>query len=110
MAGKIHARFAPIEEAHILQALAEIDRHGVPPAQRSHNWLLLFNGKSYPPKYVLRLASRFAPMEELVPSTFYGGDQTNDVFRVFGFEIVTTPSWAAELQSRSSGPGGTTVR
>ena len=96
----MHARFAPIAEEHVLRALAEIDRHGVPSAQRSHNWLLLFGGKSYPPKYVLRLASRFAPMEELIPSTFYGGDQTNDVFRALGFEIVPTPSWAAHLADK----------
>ena len=99
--GKVHARFAPIREEHVLQALAAIDAHGVPPRYKSQNWLLVFKGRSYPPKYVLSEASGYAPMEKLNPNTFWGGDPTNDVFRALGFEIVATPSWAAHLADQS---------
>ena len=54
-----------ITEQHFLQALAEIDQEGVPPEAESSTYDLVHNGQTYPPIYVLSLASKHANGREL---------------------------------------------
>lgn len=59
-----------IEPDHINLAVKEIDRRGVPVHRESVHYDLLYNGKKYPPKYVISLASQFASGDELAPEDF----------------------------------------
>ncbi len=67
-------------------------------------WAVVENGRRYPPKRVLELATG-------VPrSKFYGGKPSNDVFVALGFHIVETdgstksPEQVAKEQTRLNGP------
>lgn len=79
-----------IKKEHILRAVSEVDSKGIPPARRSRDYLLIEEGKPYPPKYILSLANRFANGEELDPDTFSGGKETNCFLARLGFRIERT--------------------
>jgi hypothetical protein len=79
-----------ITHTNILEALKEIDLNGVRPGRNSSTYDLVFEGKKYPPKYVISLAFRNATGEELDPKSFEGGKDT-EAFRILtekGFLIV----------------------
>ena len=77
-----------IEREHIIKAIREIDLNGIPLGRESKKFCLIFKGKQYPPKYVLSLANRFANDEELDPSEFSGGQETNNFLKKLGFDIA----------------------
>ena len=79
-----------IEREHIIKAIQEIDSNGIPPGRESRKFCLNFEGKQYPPKYVLSLANRFANDEELDPAEFSGGQETNNFLKRLGFDITET--------------------
>ena len=81
-----------IEREHIIKAIREIDSNGIPSGRESRKFCLIFEGKQYPPKYVLSLANRFATGEELDPSEFSGGQETNNFLKRLGFDIAETSS------------------
>src|SRR3990170_5371923 len=80
-----------IEKEHVIKALREIDSNGIPDIRNSRRFVLFFNGRQYPPKYVLSLANKFANGEELNSSSFSGGQETNTFLTRLGFEIVEIP-------------------
>jgi hypothetical protein len=82
-----------ITEQHILLAIRTIDVGGVPPHRTSTRYLLIYDSKDYPPKYVISVANRFANEHDLDPHTFNGGSETNDFLRRRGFEIVEQVNW-----------------
>jgi len=51
---------------------------------RSTKYLVVHQGKSYPPKYLLSLAVECATGRAFSPSEFYGGAQTNEPLRRLG--------------------------
>jgi hypothetical protein len=55
-----------IKSEHILAALAEIDRNGIPPGRQATKFVLVCEGRKYPPKYVLSLAARHATGTQLL--------------------------------------------
>ncbi len=70
-----------IEREHVEQALAKIDKEGVPPKEISKKYVLVHNGKEYPPKYVISIAHqrakstrlrRFSPKEAIYHLTRLG--------------------------------------
>ena len=77
-----------ITSSHIISAIGKIDRDGVPPRRNSTGYDLLYNGRKYPPKYVVSIANRCPNGEELDYHKFSGGDETNNFLRQRGFEIV----------------------
>ena len=82
--------FNSIKKEHITRALTEIDEKGVRPGRHSSTYDLEFEGKLYPPKYVLSLASKFASGKELEPDEFDGGLRT-DAFKLlnkYGFKVI----------------------
>ncbi|MBM4333384.1 MAG: hypothetical protein FJ117_19555 [Deltaproteobacteria bacterium] len=81
-----------IEREHIIKAIREIDSNGILPGRESRSFLLIFEGKRYPPKYVLSLANKFANGEELDPSRFSGGQETNNFLKRLRFDIVEISS------------------
>lgn len=48
-------------------------------------------GKHYPPKLVLSMASRYATGEELSPHFFSGGQESNEFLKQRGFLVVRCP-------------------
>lgn len=81
-----------IEKRHVIDALRKIDSDGLPSGRGSKKFLLDFEGRRYPPKYVISLANKFANGEELNSSIFNGGQETNDFLKRLGFNIVETSS------------------
>jgi 5-methylcytosine-specific restriction protein B len=75
---------------HIMAAIKEIDRDGVRNGRQSTTYDLLYNNKSYPPKYVLSLAMKYSTGKELEPNEFEGGENTDAFKRLeqLGFKIV----------------------
>jgi 5-methylcytosine-specific restriction protein B len=78
-----------IETKHILLALNELDMgHKVPPNCESREYDLLFQGKRYPPKYVVRLAHSFIRPSGEMLSPYKGAKATRAFLNRRGFEIV----------------------
>jgi len=91
-----------IEREHIIKATREIDLNGIPPRRNSKKYFLIFEGKRYPPKYVLSLANRFANGEGLDSSEFSGGQETNNFLKRLGFDIVKISSSGTSVIPLSS--------
>lgn len=77
-----------IRREHITKAIDEVERFGLPQGRKSRKFCLEYDGKHYPPKYIISLANKHASGEELDPSRFGGGKETNDFLRALGFSIV----------------------
>lgn len=77
-----------ITREHIIKALEEIDKSEVPPQRDSEIYDLEHNNKKYPPKYVISMANKYANHNELNPSAFSGGDESNRFLRSLGFTII----------------------
>ena len=90
-----------IEREHIIKAIREIDSNGIPSGRESRSFLLIFKRKQYPPKYVLSLANKFPNGEELDPSRFSGGQETNNFLKGLGFDIKEISSLRAVGKSIS---------
>ena len=73
---------------HIFEAIKEIDRKGLPAGRNSKKFKLLYEGKVYPPKYVISLANKYANGYELAPNVFSGGQESNKFLNNLGFEIL----------------------
>lgn len=63
-----------IRSSHIVRAIKEIDKSGVPKLRRSKTWDLVHDGKKYPPKYVVSLACKYVSGEELNSESFITDD------------------------------------
>jgi hypothetical protein len=85
---------------HVLQAITEIDGNGVPPLRAASVFDLiykLYKGRTYPPKYVVSLANKYANGSELKSQEFHGGVETNsflqrlsDDFKIMDFRSVAS--------------------
>lgn len=76
-----------IRKDHVLRALEEIDEKGVPKRRASKKFELIYEGSSYPPKYAISLANKFANNRKLEPLEFGGGKETNEFLRRLGFKV-----------------------
>lgn len=78
-----------ITREHVLEALTEIDREGVPADAASSTYDLIYGVRRYPPKLVLSLANKYTFGEELDRSAFSGGADTQafKVLQKLGFHI-----------------------
>lgn len=54
-----------INPAHVLLAIEEINKDGVPPRRHSYQYDLSFGVNRYPPKLVISIAARFATGQQL---------------------------------------------
>ncbi len=84
-----------IKSEHILAALAEIDRNGIPPGRQATKFVIVYEGRKYPPKYVLSLAAKHATGTQLKPDSFGGGNEANSFLREKGFEVSAVDGGAA---------------
>jgi hypothetical protein len=74
---------------HVRQAMAEIEKHGIPPNRKSTKWCVQDEGHRYPPKYVLAIAAKLAAGSQLPPSAHNGGKQTNRILEKLGFTVIS---------------------
>jgi len=93
-----------ITREQVVKALEEIDASTIPPGRQSTKFVLVFNGRRYPPKYVLSLANKFVEGKELNPSSFGGGQETNKFLTRLGFEIEESSSSRTKDKSEPSKP------
>jgi hypothetical protein len=78
-----------IKAKDILRAIEEAERLGIiPPGRDSEKYDLEYNGKLYPPKYIISLANKYANGKELDHSGFGGGKESNNFLQSLGFNIV----------------------
>lgn len=73
---------------HVIEAIKRIDKEGIPEKRESTRFSLLFEGRYYPPKYVISIANIFANGEDYSSSLFSGGDETNRFLKGLEFNIV----------------------
>ena len=83
------AQTADIESEHVIEAINEIKRVGVPDDAKSTGYDLIYEDERYPPKYVLSLACKYAKGSELDRSLFHGGEKSPafKLLRNLGFNI-----------------------
>lgn len=74
-----------ITRENVLQAIKEVD-DGKVAVRPSIKFDILYNGKKYPPKDIMRLAHEYATGEYLWKPG--GGEPTNKYLKALGFEIV----------------------
>jgi 5-methylcytosine-specific restriction enzyme A len=92
-----------LNQKDIFKAIKEIDEKGVPLNRHSTGWDVLYDGKHYPPKYLISIANKFANGKELRPAEFSGGPEANQFLVSLGFEIVKggTPDSEFPITSHS---------
>lgn len=88
-----------ITKENILQAIGEIDERGYEPKYESKMYVLKMSGKCYPPKYVVRLANRFANRNEL-DSSSYIPLEANRLLERFGFTVERLQSGESEEDTK----------
>ena len=89
-----------IKREHIIKAIEGIKRYGTPERRNSRKFLLEFDGKLYPPKYVVALANKYANGKELSSEEFGGGRETNDFLINLGFKIIDTTTSQVFMDKR----------
>ena len=77
-----------INHQAILDAIQYIDENGIPQNRLSRTYKLVYDGRRYPPKYLISVANKMVNGKELEPFEFGGGAETNDFLRRLGFEII----------------------
>ncbi|MEP0913069.1 HNH endonuclease [Leptolyngbya sp. GB1-A1] len=88
-----------ISRHHILKAIEDITVEGISDKRDSTKFDLIYQEKAFPPKLVLSRANFYANGEELDPSKFSGGDESNTFLSALEFEIVPkepakrNPAW-----------------
>ncbi|UYG95341.1 HNH endonuclease [Cytobacillus firmus] len=90
-----------INKEHVINAIQKIEREGVPERRESTRFSLFYEGKFYPPKYVISIANIFANGEEYAPSLFSGGDETNNFISKLGFNIVESEKSENKIENMS---------
>jgi hypothetical protein len=93
-----------IKREHILKAIQEIDRLGVPVGREGRSFSLIYEGKKYPPKYIISLANKYANGKDLDPSRFSGGKETNSFLTSLTFQIITGKQPKVRLTQESHFP------
>ncbi|MEX3690654.1 AAA family ATPase [Paraburkholderia sp. BR14263] len=78
-----------LTRGHVLKALAEIDRSGIPSGAESTKYDLIHEARYYPPKLVLELSAKNASGSDLLRGTFKGGEESRTfrILRGLGFDI-----------------------
>lgn len=98
-----------LSDQHFLQAAAQIDHDGVPPERKSVHYDLVLNGKRYPPKYVLSLATKFAN-GHVHPSSRFNAVEARNYFLGRNYVVIDRRAEAEEIvvdeDEESSSPEG----
>jgi hypothetical protein len=78
-----------INREHIIQAIQEIHREGIPPRQQPRQWAVLYEGEIYPCKLLISWANIFANGEvlDINPNNF-NTYMARDYLEKKGFNIL----------------------
>jgi 5-methylcytosine-specific restriction protein A len=76
-----------VNRDHVVSAISEIRKGGVPRKREPSKFNLVFEGRLYPPKFVLAVAARHATGQVILPTDFSGDDEANSFLTQLGFEI-----------------------
>jgi len=76
-----------IKREHVITAINEVMNNGFPKDRKSTKYDLVYDGRRYPPKYVIGLANKYANGYGLTPQEHFGGGETNKALENLGFEI-----------------------
>jgi len=76
-----------IKREHIIRAIGRIDGEGVPPEHRSREWELKYEDRSYPPKYVVKLAYEYANPGVTISTEEYNVHEALAFLIGLGFEV-----------------------
>ncbi|WP_340392470.1 HNH endonuclease [Paenibacillus sp. FSL E2-0190] len=77
-----------ITREHIISAINEVKNNGVPNHRHSMRYILVYEGETYPPKYIVGLANKYANGYELDRKDHHSGAETNQFLGSLGFEII----------------------
>jgi hypothetical protein len=77
-----------IKSEHILKAIQEAERSEIPRERSSEKYELKYNGKHYPPKYIISIANKYANRKELYISQFQKDEEVNNFLISLGFNVV----------------------
>lgn len=77
-----------ITRESILKVIEEVGLNGIPSERDSIKFVLRYDNKDYPPKYLISIANKYVNAEELPASEFSGGEETNRFLVGLGFEII----------------------
>ena len=70
-----------ITKDHLVKAIKEIDKEGIPKGRQSFKYDLEYDKKKYPPLLVVSYANRIANGEEFAPNTL-GGGPSSEAFKL----------------------------
>lgn len=87
-----------IDKENIYAALKYIDANGVLPGYKSKIYDLTFEGKTYPPKYVLAVA-RYLKDGGRIDTSDFNAIEARNYFEGKGFEIFTRNKWGSKIQT-----------
>lgn len=79
--------FSGVTLEHVRAAAARIDREGVPPRRAARSTVALLDGREYPAKYLLGLASEEATGRPLDSERYTGGKATAAVLANLGVDV-----------------------
>lgn len=77
-----------ITRNHILKSIKEFNEYGCNKKYDSTKYDLLFNGRRYPPKYIISIAYKFESNSPHPVKNFNGGKETNNFLENLGFSII----------------------
>ncbi|MDC6350460.1 AAA family ATPase [Zeaxanthinibacter sp. PT1] len=82
--------FTDITKENILKAIHTVDHEGYPSNRKSTSYDLVYQNKTYPPKYLTSLAGYFSNEYFIPHSRFSGGENSAcfSMLRDFGFQIL----------------------
>lgn len=78
---------ANISRGDVIRAISDIQTRQVPAGRESRKFQLIYDGRGYPPKYVISVANRFANGSELDSSEFIT-HEANRFLRRLGFIVI----------------------
>jgi len=87
--GSFHDITSKVKREHVITALQDIDRDGIPERAQSNTYDLIYGTKHYPPKLALSWAVKHASGHEYNRSSFSGGEESQcfKLLRELGFWI-----------------------
>lgn len=96
-------------DSHFRQAAAEIGQRGVAPGRESKHYDLVLEERTYPPKYVISLANRYAHGKEF-PAGLFNAVEAKDYFLRHGYKVLdrrtTSMKVVVDQEDESAFPEG----
>ncbi len=90
---------AEITADHVRKALSEIGQSDIPPARQARNWVVNWEQREYPVKYLVSVASKIALGDEIEG---FNSQQARGFLKKLGFEVQKRGSAAAPVTQELS--------